>query len=125
MDAAAALFFAATFTVNSVMSLSGSSWICSSSLRFFRMLPVLLIIAGSRGGLVQLRIEIKKNKHYWLVWSTAGFVFSYAPLTFAAGNSSSLLASTWQITIAAGMTVAPLLQSTQLHVLKIFISIFF
>jgi len=114
MGVAAALFFAVTFIVNRLMSLSGSSWIWSASLRFFWMLPMLLAIVSIRGGLQQLIVEIKKNKKYWLIWSTIGFGFFYAPLTFSAAYSPSwLLASTWQVTIVAGMIVAPFVKSGQ------------
>jgi len=119
MGVAAALFFAVTFIVNRVMSISGSGWIWSSSLRFFWMLPVLLLIVGLRDGLRQLMIEIKKNSKYWLVWSTVGFGFFYAPLTFAASYSPSwLLASTWQITIVAGLVIAPLLYKTNVRAVR-------
>lgn len=116
MGVAAALFFAVTFIVNRLMSLSGSNWIWSSSLRFFWMLPILLLIVGLRGGLRQLIAEMNKSKKYWLIWSTVGFGFFYAPLTFSAGYSPSwLLASTWQCTIVAGMILTPFIKSQKGH----------
>jgi len=113
MGIAAALFFAVTFIVNRLMSLSGSNWIWSSSLRFFWMLPILFIIVWLKGGLRILFRELSYNSWHWFVWSTVGFGFFYAPLTFAAAYSPSwLLASTWQITIIAGMIIAPLISHT-------------
>lgn len=108
MGIAAALFFALTFILNRLMSLSGSSWIWSASLRFFWMFPILIGIVWQRNGLRPLIQEIKGNLWQWLLWSTVGFGLFYAPLTYAAGYSPSwLLAGTWQITIIAGIIIAP------------------
>ncbi|RZL20440.1 MAG: multidrug resistance efflux transporter family protein [Pedobacter sp.] len=105
---AAALFFAVTFVVNRLMAVEGGSWIWSSSLRFFWMMPFLLMIVLVRGGLTVLFVAIKKDLYYWLLWSTVGFGLFYAPLTYSAIYSPPwLLASTWQFTIIAGIIVAP------------------
>ena len=110
MGIAAALFFAVTFILNRLMSLSGSSWIWSASLRFFWMLPILIIIVWQRNGLSPLMREIKNNLKQWLLWSTVGFGLFYAPLTYSAAYSPSwLLASTWQITIIAGIIIGTFL----------------
>jgi drug/metabolite transporter (DMT)-like permease len=108
MGLAASLFFSVTFVLNRLMSLQGGSWIWSSALRFYWMLPLFIIIVGYKGGLGVLFREIKKNAAQWLMWSTVGFGLFYAPLTFAAAYTPSwLLASTWQITIVAGIIIAP------------------
>ena len=46
----------------------------------------------------------------WLLWSTIGFGLFYAPLAFAVSAGPGwLLAGTWQLTILAGILLAPLL----------------
>lgn len=103
-----ALFFAVTFVVNRLMAVEGGSWIWSASLRFYWMLPFFLIIVLFRRNLGPLLLAIKQKPSSWLLWSTIGFGIFYAPLTYAAAFSPSwLVASTWQITIIAGMILAP------------------
>ncbi|MDR2283701.1 MAG: multidrug resistance efflux transporter family protein [Sphingobacterium sp.] len=103
-----ALFFAVTFVVNRMMSLEGGSWIWSASLRFYWMLPFFLVIVLLRRNLKPLLLAIKQKPGPWLLWSTIGFGVFYAPITYAAAFSPSwLIASTWQITIIAGMLLAP------------------
>jgi drug/metabolite transporter (DMT)-like permease len=107
----AALFFAVTFVLNHSMELMGGSWLWSASLRYFFMLPFLYIIVLMRGRtkLHQLHSEMKSKPWQWLIWSFVGFVLFYAPLTFAAGYGPGWLVSgTWQITIVAGVLLAPL-----------------
>ena len=46
----------------------------------------------------------------WLLWSPVGFGLFYAPMAFAVSAGPGwLLAGTWQITILAGILLAPLL----------------
>lgn len=105
----ASLFFAVTFILNRVMELDGGSWLWSSSLRYFFMIPFLLIIVMYRKGLQSLTKEMKKQPKAWLLWSFVGFVLFYAPLTFAAAYGPGWLVSgTWQFTIVAGVLLAPL-----------------
>lgn len=105
----AALFFAVTFILNRAMELEGGSWLWSSSLRYFFMLPFLLIIVAARSGLPKMTKEIKQNTGAWLLWSFVGFVLFYAPLTYAAAYGPGWLVSgTWQFTIIAGVLLAPL-----------------
>ncbi len=105
----AALFFAVTFILNRAMELEGGSWLWSSSLRYFFMLPFLLIIVAARRGLPKMTKEIKQNIGAWLLWSFVGFVLFYAPLTYAASYGPGWLVSgTWQFTIIAGVLLAPL-----------------
>lgn len=106
----AALFFAVTFILNHSMELEGGSWLWSSSLRYFFMLPFLIIIVAIRGkiGFQILSNEMKANPYLWLLWSFVGFVLFYAPLTFAAAFGPGWLVSgTWQFTIIAGVLLAP------------------
>ena len=107
----AALFFAVTFVLNHSMELEGGSWLWSSSLRYFFMLPFLIAIVAIRGktGFRLLSSEMKQHPVAWLIWSFVGFVLFYAPLTFAAAFGPGWLVSgTWQFTIVAGVLLAPL-----------------
>lgn len=93
------------------MSLSGGSWLWSSSLRFILMLPLLLAIVAGQHKLKALLLVMKQAPLKWILWSTVGFGVFYAPLTFAAKYGPSwLVAGTWQVTIVAGMLIAPLLE---------------
>lgn len=106
----AAAFFAVTFIVNRLMSNEGGSWIWAASLRFFWMLPFLLIMVWQKRRFRYLWQEMSNRPIAWMIWSTIGFGIFYAPLTFAAQFSPSwLLAGTWQITIIAGMLITPLI----------------
>ncbi|GLC88083.1 DMT family transporter [Lysinibacillus piscis] len=108
----ASLFFAVTFILNHAMEMQGGSWLWSSSLRYFFMLPILLVIVFYRKGMPQLTTEMKKQSSAWFLWSFVGFVLFYAPLTFAAAFGPGWLVSgTWQLTIVAGVLLAPLFVS--------------
>ena len=102
-------FFAFTFILNQQMHLSGGSWYWSSPLRYIFMLPMLLIIMISKRQLKEVIIDIRKKPLSWLLWSTIGFGFFYAPLSFASSYGASwLVAGTWQLTIVAGGLMSPL-----------------
>ncbi|MCT4615043.1 MAG: multidrug resistance efflux transporter family protein [Marinifilaceae bacterium] len=108
-----ALFFAVTFVFNRLMSVNGGHWTWNASLRFFWMLPILLVIVLLRKKLGILFQEIKQNLWKWILWSTVGFGLFYAPLTYATVHGASwLVASTWQVTIIAGMLLAPIINNT-------------
>jgi drug/metabolite transporter (DMT)-like permease len=105
----ASLFFAVTFILNRSMEVSGGSWLWSSSLRYFFMVPFLFIIVYYRKGLSTTFKELKTAPVPWLVWSFVGFVLFYAPLTFAAAYGPGwLISGMWQFTIVAGVLLAPL-----------------
>lgn len=111
----ASLFFAVTFILNYSMELEGGSWLWSSSLRYFFMVPFLIVIVAIRGknGFRILSNEMKESPRAWFGWSFIGFVLFYAPLTFAAAYAPGWLVSgTWQFTIVAGLLLAPLFLST-------------
>lgn len=104
----ASLFFAVTFILNRSMEVSGGSWLWSSSLRFFFMLPFLFIIVSYRKGLANMFHELRFAHAPWLIWSFVGFVLFYAPLTFAAAYGPGwLISGMWQFTIVAGVLLAP------------------
>ena len=69
----ASFFFAFTFVLNRAMDLEGGSWIWSASLRYYFMVPMLLLIVMYRGNLKQLFQYMKNNPKEWLVWSIVGF----------------------------------------------------
>lgn len=105
----ASLFFAVTFILNRTMELSGGSWLWSASLRYFFMVPFLIIIVAYRKGLGETKKEMVTNSAPFFIWSVVAFVLFYAPLTYAAAYSPGwLLAGTWQLTIVAGVLLAPL-----------------
>src|SRR5690625_992074 len=105
----AAFFFAFTFVLNASMELGGGSWIWSASLRYFFMVPFLLVIVAYRGKLKLLLTEMKQKPREWFIWSLVGFGLFYAPICFAAAYSPGwLIAGTWQITIISGALLSPL-----------------
>ena len=90
------------------MELSGGSWLWSSSLRYFFMVPFLIAIVAYRKGFAPMKNEMKEKTRPFFLWSVVAFVFFYAPLTYAAAFSPGwLLAGTWQLTIVAGVLLAP------------------
>ena len=105
----AAIFFAVTFILNRAMDLAGGSWIWSASLRYFFMVPFLLIIVICRKKFLPLWEELKKRPIPWLIWSTIGFGLFYGPICFSAAFAPGwLIAATWQITIISGSLLAPM-----------------
>ncbi|MDL4839722.1 DMT family transporter [Aquibacillus rhizosphaerae] len=105
----AAFFFSFTFLINRMMEIGGGSWYFSSSLRFFFMIPFLVLIVWFKSGFSPLWNSIKANPIPWFLWSFVGFVLFYAPITFAAGFAPGwLVAGTFQLTIVAGMLLSPL-----------------
>ncbi|NYE09230.1 hypothetical protein F4694_006087 [Bacillus niacini] len=109
----AAFFFAFTFIINRSMELEGGSWIWSASLRYFFMVPFLLLIVFWRKSLKPLLVEMKNNPRAWLLWSIVGFGLFYGPICFSAAYAPGwLIASTWQITIISGSLLAPFFLET-------------
>lgn len=105
---AASLFFAVTFVLNHAMHVSGGHWVWSGSLRFFWMVPLLVLLVAYRKGLGPLLEALRDRPVTWLTWGTVGFGLFYAPLCYAAASGPAwLVAGTWQTTIVAGMLIAP------------------
>lgn len=106
----ASFFFAFTFIFNRSMDLEGGSWAWSACLRFFFMLPMLLLIVWRRGRLPASFRHLRAHAVDYLVWSTVGFGVFYSLVCFAASFGEGwLLAGTWQITIIAGPLLSPFL----------------
>ncbi|RDU35761.1 multidrug resistance efflux transporter family protein [Neobacillus piezotolerans] len=111
---ASAFFFAFTFVLNRSMELSGGHWIWSASLRYFFMVPLLLLLVAGRKNLKPLFEEMKQQPGAWLLWSTIGFGLFYAPICFAAAFSPGwLIAGTWLVTIVSGSLLSPLFFETR------------
>lgn len=109
----AAFFFAFTFIINRSMELEGGSWIWSASLRYFFMIPFLVLLVYGRKNLKPLFVEMKNNPREWLLWSFVGFGLFYGPICFSAAYAPGwLIASTWQITIISGSLLAPFFVET-------------
>src|ERR687898_252397 len=88
----------------------GGAWEWTASLRYLMLLPLLAVIVGARRGLAPVLATLRAQPKRWLLWSTVGFGLFYAPLAFAvAAGPGWLLAGTWQITILAGILLAPVL----------------
>lgn len=102
-------FFASTFILNRSMHISGGSWIWSACLRYLFAFPMMALIIWKRQGFQQIHQDIASNPKDWILWSTVGFGFFYAPLCFAGNYGESwLIASSWQVTIVMGILLAPM-----------------
>jgi drug/metabolite transporter (DMT)-like permease len=107
------VFFAFTFILNRSMELSGGSWLWSASLRYFFMIPFLLLIVYVRGNIRELFKEFQQKPLPWFLWSFVGFGLFYGPITYAAASGPGwLVAGTWQFTIIAGILLTPLFLET-------------
>jgi drug/metabolite transporter (DMT)-like permease len=100
-----AAFFSATFILNRSMSLSGGHWVWSSSLRFFYMFFLLVILITLNKGGDYFRDVIKifiKNSRFWLIAGSIGFGIFYSLLCYAADHAPGwVVAGTWQFTVIA------------------------
>ena len=95
------------------MELEGGSWVWSSSLRFFFMLPILFIIVGYKRNIKPVLIHMKRYPVPWIVWSTVGFGLFYAPLTFGTVYAPGwLVAATFQLSIVARSLLVPFINKT-------------
>lgn len=105
-----ALFFAVTFVLNRSMAMEGGSWLWTASLRYYWMAILLLPILAIRNELGPLWQHMCRHLLQWVLWSSIGFGTFYGGLTYAAAYAPGwLLASTWQITIIAGVCLSPFL----------------
>lgn len=104
----ASFFFAFTFLLNRSMNLSGGYWLWSACLRYLFMLPMLFFLVWRQQDFRVLE-EIRKNPLKWILWSTVGFGLFYLCISLASVYGESwLVASSWQITIVAGILLTPL-----------------
>jgi drug/metabolite transporter (DMT)-like permease len=106
----AALLFSTSFVLNRSVQVGGGAWEWTASLRYLMALPLLVAIVAARGGVGSVLAALRSRPLAWLGWSTVGFGLFYAPLAFAVTSSPGwLLAGAWQVTILAGIVLAPLL----------------
>lgn len=105
-----ALFFSVTFILNRSMEVSGGHWAWSASLRYFFMLPILVLIVFFQGKFLPVIKHLREHPFDWLLWSIIGFGFFYTPIAFATVYGPGwLVAATFQITIVAGSLLVPFL----------------
>ncbi|MGA5699121.1 multidrug resistance efflux transporter family protein [Peterkaempfera bronchialis] len=109
LGVAAAACFASTFVLNRWMSVAGGSWLWSACLRFLLMVAPMTALVWLRGGLPGVAASLRARPGVWLLWSTVGFGLFYAPVTWAGDAGAGwLVASTWQLTIVAGIVIGAL-----------------
>jgi drug/metabolite transporter (DMT)-like permease len=105
----AGLFFSSTFILNRMMSLDGGHWVWSASLRYAYMIALLGGWLAAVRGVVGLRRILKLFVAYFGLWVAAGsigFGAFYALICFSADYAPGwIIATTWQFTIIATLTV--------------------
>ena len=107
---ASALFFTATYVLNRAIATSGGHWAWSATLRYFLTLPMLACVLPWRGGFAGVWRAMRAHPGAWLVWSGIGFTLFCVCLTWAAAYAPAwLVAGTFQLTVIAGMLLAPLI----------------
>jgi drug/metabolite transporter (DMT)-like permease len=107
---ASALFFTATYVFNRAMATQGGHWAWSASLRYFLTLPMLALVLPWRGGFAPVWRALRSHPGAWLLWSGIGFALFCVCLTWAASFAPAwLVAGTFQLTVIAGMLLAPLI----------------
>lgn len=106
----AAAFFTTTYVLNRAMATAGGHWAWSAALRYFLTLPLLLPLMPWQGGVAPVHAAIRAHPLAWLRWSAVGFVLFCCTLTYAADIAPAwLVAGSFQLTVIAGMLLAPLL----------------
>jgi drug/metabolite transporter (DMT)-like permease len=107
---ASALFFTATYVLNRAIANGGGHWAWSASLRYLLTLPMLALVLPWRGGFAGVWRAMRAHPRAWLVWSGIGFTLFCVCLTWAAAYAPAwLVAGTFQLTVIAGMLLAPLI----------------
>jgi drug/metabolite transporter (DMT)-like permease len=107
---ASAAFFTATYVLNRAMANAGGHWAWSASLRYLLTLPMLAVVLPWRGGFAPVWRALRAHPGAWLLWSGVGFTLFCLCLTWAAAFAPAwLVAGTFQLTVIAGMLLAPLI----------------
>jgi drug/metabolite transporter (DMT)-like permease len=92
------------------MANHGGHWAWSASLRYFLTLPMLALVLPWRGGFTPVWRALRSHPGAWLLWSGIGFALFCVCLTWAASFAPAwLVAGTFQLTVIAGMLLAPLI----------------
>lgn len=107
---AAALFFTSTYVLNRAIANDGGHWAWSAALRYFWTLPLLLPLMPWQGGTAPVHAAIRAHPRAWLRCSAIGFLLFCCCLTYAADSAPAwLVAGSFQLTVIAGMLLAPFL----------------
>ena len=107
---ASALFFTAVYVLNRAMATGGGHWAWSASLRYLLTLPMLACVLPWRGGFAPVWRALCAHPREWFAWSSIGFGVFCVCLTWAAAYAPAwLVAGTFQLTVIAGMLLAPLI----------------
>ncbi|HJT99002.1 MAG TPA: multidrug resistance efflux transporter family protein [Rhodanobacteraceae bacterium] len=107
---ASALFFTATYVLNRAMASAGGHWAWTAALRYLLTLPMLAVVLPWQGGFAPVARALRAHPVPWLLWSAIGFTLFCVCLTWAAAFAPAwLVAGTFQLTVIAGMLLAPLL----------------
>ena len=108
---ASALFFTLTYVLNRRAAVAGGHWAWTASLRYLLTLPMIAVAVGvRRGGVRPVLRAMRERPTPWLLWSGVGFVLFYVCMAWAAASGPSwLVAAGFQLTVVAGMLLAPFL----------------
>ncbi len=107
---ASALFFTSTYVLNRAIANAGGHWAWSASLRYLLTLPLLALVLAAQRGHAPVWRALRAHPFAWLLWSGIGFGLFCVCLTWAAAYAPAwLVAGTFQLTVIAGMLLAPLL----------------
>jgi drug/metabolite transporter (DMT)-like permease len=107
---ASALFFTATYVFNRAIAVRGGHWAWTAALRYLLTLPLLAMVLPWQGGFAPVLRSLRTNPGPWFGWSTVGFGIFCIALTWAAASGPAwLIAGTFQLTVIAGMLLAPLI----------------
>ncbi|MBN8727069.1 MAG: multidrug resistance efflux transporter family protein [Xanthomonadales bacterium] len=105
-----ALFFTSTYVLNRAMADGGGHWAWSATLRYLLTLPMLALALPFSGGFAPVWRALRSHPWVWLGWSGIGFTLFCVCLTWPASHAPAwLVAGTFQLTVIAGMLLAPLL----------------
>ncbi|HSX62274.1 MAG TPA: multidrug resistance efflux transporter family protein, partial [Tahibacter sp.] len=105
-----ALFFTVVYVLNRAMALDGGHWAWTASLRYVLTLPLLACVVPFNGGFAPVLRALRAHPLPWLCWSGIGFTLFCVCLTWAAASGPAwLVAGSFQLTVVAGMLLAPLI----------------
>src|SRR5205085_10523640 len=96
--------------LNRAIATTGGHWAWSASLRYLLTLPMLALVLAAQRGHAPVWRALRAHPLAWLAWSGIGFGLFCVCLTWAAAYAPAwLVAGTFQLTVIAGMLLAPLI----------------